>query len=354
MKLDFRIAGLSSVLALMLVPTLVNSALADQTAPVDCSASFDVYKVSVAVLQGCGFRTFPLQATQPLSDGGAEYVYIADGLKTVYPVPPAGLDLASATDEQLSLYGLPARPSDALALAEWRSEMGRLHILPPPPFLVEIRARADITATNWSGYVAQSASSTAYTQAEIKYNEPQALSTPCANNSATTFAGLGGFSNKLAQDGTGINTPGLGQHQAWSEVLPDQSGIRPQQLYGHAGYAFIAEVNRLGSGGGFNFYMHDTYSGSGVVFQVSSNNYDGRNADFIVERPYYGGSPRNLTNYSYINVLDAWVNGTAPSNGVGNYTHSAVNMYNGPDLLAYPGALSNSGQTFTDYYVACS
>jgi len=118
--------------------------------------------------------------------------------------------------------------------------------------------------------------------------------------------------------------------------------------------AFIAEVNRLGSGGGFNFYMHDTYSGSGVVFQVSSNNYDGRNADFIVERPYYGGSPRNLTNYSYINVLDAWVNGTAPSNGVGNYTHSAVNMYNGPDLLAYPGALSNSGQTFTDYYVACS
>ncbi|HYM95780.1 MAG TPA: G1 family glutamic endopeptidase [Candidatus Sulfotelmatobacter sp.] len=209
---------------------------------------------------------------------------------------------------------------------------------------------------NWSGYVATSSSRSAYSSAETVYNEPQALSTPCSNNAAVTWAGLGGYTTgTLAQDGTGINTPGLGQHQAWSEILPDQPYIQPQPLYGHAGYGFIAEVNLLGGGGGFNFYMYDRYTGYGLSYQEFTNSYDASSADFIVERPTYNGKWMNLTNFAYLNFLDAWVNGNQPSNGVGHYPNDNVNMVNNANtyIMAQPGGLSNNGQTFTDYYKNC-
>jgi len=139
----------------------------------------------------------------------------------------------------------------------------------------------------------------------------------------------------------------MGDHQGWYEILP--AGPVPQQVYGHPGWRFIAETNR--AVGGFAFYLYDSYSGNSTTFSVSSNSYDGYTADFVVERPQGGG--QTLTNFYYLDFLDAWVNGTGSSHALGNYGYYAVQMWQGSDELAYPDGLTNGGQTFRDHYHQC-
>ena len=185
--------------------------------------------------------------------------------------------------------------------------------------------------------------------AEAIYVEPGVYGTSCSNNSAVFWAGLGGWGKQnLAQDGTSINWGG-GQHQAWYEILPN--GAVSEPVYGHPGYSFTAEVNRIS--GGFNFNLYDSYSGYGINFQVYGAGYDGSTADFVVERPTLNGQ-RWLTNYVWVRFLQTYVNGTGPGHGVGSYPNTNVYMYNGNDLLAYNTALTNSGQSFNNYWNSCS
>ena len=316
-----------------------------------CGESFDVYSVPLSESQRCGFRLFPRQSTSKLSNGGMEYTYVVDGLRSVYRVPPPGTDLSQMTDSDIALYGLPERPKDATALTDWTAQMSHRHPVTPPSTLVERPAdSAGIsTSTTWSGYLATSSSSSAYSFAEAIYNEPGVYGTSCGNNSAVFWAGLGGWGTQnLAQAGTSINWGG-GQHQAWYEILPN--GAVSEPVFGHPGYAFYAEVNRIG--GGFNFNLYDSYSGYGINFQVYGAGYDGRTADFVVERPILNGQ-RSLTNYVWVPFLDAYVNGTGPGHGVGSYSNTNVYMYNGSDLLAYNSSLTNSGKSFNNYWNSCS
>ncbi len=243
-----------------------------------------------------------------------------------YVVPPQGLDFSSASAAELAEYGIPPAPSDPSALSDWQDMIAHLHLVTPPPSLAATSITNVTNPSNvWSGYEAYSSSSTAYNLVEGQYNEPQALSTPCAGNAATTWAGLGGDgSQDLAQDGTAINAPGLGQHQAWSEVLPDQPYSIAQPLSGHPGWRFYAEVNHIS--GGFHMYLYDSESGDGTAFTVHSNNYSGKTADFIVERPIVNHAPVPLTNYAYINYIQTYVNNISSSSGVGAYPHSPITM----------------------------
>ena len=157
----------------------------------------------------------------------------------------------------------------------------------------------------------------------------------------------------MAQGGTGLNTPGLGQHQAWYEVLPDQPNLQALNLYGRAGYGF-AEFTSW-HGGLYSFYFQDYYSGSYISFDYYTSSYNGANADFIVERAQNNGVPLNLTNYSYVNYRSAFVN--SYGTGVGQYPNAKIAMWshaNGTgNLLAYADPLTNSGQSFVDHYAYC-
>lgn len=133
------------------------------------------------------------------------------------------------------------------------------------------------------------------------------------------------------------------------DLRPVLSGGQP--IWGHPGYAFTAEVNYPGPNV-WNFNLWDSYTGSGLQVQYSGG-YDGSSVEFIIERPYSSnwGYYGWLTNYYYINVLDAYVNGYNP---VGNYSPSNWSMYNGGTLLASNGNLFNGGFSFqNNWHSSC-
>lgn len=322
----------------------------------DCQSAFDPFVVDKAALLACGFKVYPQERIRVLPDGGKESSYTVAGHKEVHRVPPKGFNPVLATPSTLDFYGLPPKPTTPNELKVWEYQMSILHPVDLPAYQIEGLPRADVSAV-WSGYHATSGSSTAYNFTEGIWNEVQALSTPCSNNTALTWEGLGGWGGvqQLAQAGTGVNTPSLGQHQAWYEVLPDQPSLHPEPLYAHAGYGFAAFTSW--HGGYYAFYLQDFYSGSYISFNYYTGSYNGASADFVIERAQNNGSPLNLTNFSYLTYKDAWVNGTSASNGVGNYPNSEIDMTTYPNgsgnLLAYASGLSNNGQTFTDYYNYC-
>ena len=291
-----------------------------------------------------GMQTTPLVSKTVRPDGSTVYDYNVEGDLTVYTVPPQGFDFADASTSQLTEYGVPLPPSDPSQRSDWNAMVANLHFVTPPPALVI----SPMSSTDYppirSGYMAINGS---YANAEVDYNQPQALGTSCSGNAETTWAGIGGYNVKdLAQDGTSLNVGGFGQYEAWSEVLPDQPGMVAQDVWGTPGYGFYAEVWR--ETGAYLFYMYNTYNGSGTEFITYSNSYNGSTAEAVAERPSSGGHPVPLTDYSYINFRGSWINGS----GIGNYPNTNLIMWSSHDM-ADVGGLS-SGGAFTNYWHYCS
>lgn len=326
-----------------------------------CDSPYDPYAVSDAALQTCGIQKFPLDHVDVLPGGGKAFVYNIGGDVRTYKVPPAGFDALAATPEQLREYDLPARPAGGAQLSDWTQMMGSVHYLAPPPALLMLPVEAlpnqsanSSPSPNWSGY---EATGQTYNYVNGQWNELQALSTPCSNNEVVTWVGMGGDhgSQTLTQAGTGDNVSGLGQHQAWSEVLPKEPGIVPVYgLYAHAGYRFTVDIQR-GASPYNTFYMYDSYSNNSASFEDNQTAFDGSTAEFIVERPYntVGKYLYQLTNFSYVTWLYAGFqnNGTLP---IGSYPNHSITMQNASSAtLASPDSLYNSGQQFNDNYKNC-
>jgi hypothetical protein len=322
----------------------------------------DPYTIDSSLWSGCRIQGFPRERATALPDGGHEYVYTVQGLRTTYRIPPASFNALTATDEQLNYYNLPPRPKDALALSQWSHDMQTVKMAVPPQRLALVpRISGGSTSPTWAGWLSTytGVGNTTYNLAEGEWDEMQALSTPCTNppNTALTWAGIGGTngSTQLFQDGTGVNVPGLGQHQGWSEILPEQSGYVAQSIYAHPGYRFYAEVN--GSGNYDHFYMYDSYQQISVSYSVYHPAWDGSTADFIVERAQLNGQPYyTLTNFNYLNYRVALVNGTSSSNYLNNYNPWYYEMWNLDDSheLAWPDHTLGSYGSFTVHYVQCS
>jgi len=361
----FRTKFLTALLgvALLSIPARVTGiGLAGAAGP-SCDSSFDPYTVSDAVLQACGIQKFALQSVETLPDGGKAYVYQIDGDVRTYKVPPPRFDALNATAAQLAEYDFPPRPTSGPELSSWRSMMGRVHIVQPPPALIMLPVEAlpnsspsSTPSANWSGY---EATGQTYNYINGQWNELQALSTPCNNNEVVTWVGMGGDygSQTLVQAGTGVNVSGLGQHQAWSEVLPKEQGLVPVLgLYAHAGYRFTVDIQR-GVSPYNTFYLYDSYSGNGASFEDNQIAFDGSTAEFIVERPYNnrGKYFYQLTNFDWM----TWMYAVFANNGtqqIGNYPNHSIEMRNNGGtgtLLAQPDGLYNSGSQFDDFYKAC-
>jgi hypothetical protein len=299
---------------------------------------------------------FPMDAVKALPGGGSSYDYLVNGATVRFYVAPTGFDPSTATAAELNEYGIPPRPTDAAALSLWQAQMSAWKgSVTPPPFLSETHTSADsVYYTNWSGYAITGSAGT-YTHAEAWYNEPSYLSSRCSTNAEVTWAGIGGYygaSDKLGQDGTGHGVPGMGDHQAWWEIVPGYS-IMPVNFFGSPFFQFDASTRWLGNA--YRFYMHDSFTNTTLAFDVSSSAYSGDSAEAIAERPKINNSLSNLSNFgtltfSQTEANDVFFNNYSP-NGLRHGIHM-VNDSNGHDL-ADPSTIGSNGQ-FTDTQHNCN
>jgi hypothetical protein len=346
------LAAAASVLPLMIAPASASSA---QTAPAaagsapiatppsNCSSTFDPYNYTQAAVAACGYPVSPQTALNAMPGGGTSYDYSLDGSTVRFYVPPAGFDPATASAAQLDEYGFPPRPTDPGALSQWQTEMNNWKgTTPPPPFLTETSAQNDtVYNDHWSGYVVTEAAGT-FTHAEAWFIEPTFGSSRCSTNAESTWAGIGGWTTgRLAQDGTAHNEAGIGNHQAWWEILPGDAV--PVNLYGHPGVLFDTSVRRITNG--FRFYMYDYYSATTKAFDETggaNNSYDGSSAEAIAERPSNNGTVQNLSNFGTLTFSETLAN----ENGFDTYNPTGhrhgVHMNNGDDL-ADPSGIGSSG-----------
>ena len=305
-----------------------------------CGSSFDPYSVDASTLSACGIQSYPLLSDTTMADGSHVYSYDVQGDTTTYTVPPAGFDMASASPAQLAEYGVPpAPPVGTSAYGVWEASLQKMHILTPPSFLVSIPVSADGNSANWAGWEGMSSSSTTYNTVETYFKPEQLGSSRCSSNSVVFWSGLGGDGVlSLAQDGTGQNTPGLGQDQTWTEVLPTQTSIVPQNLYGTYDHFIEFYVHHGGSQNNqFSLFMQNQYTGDSVNPVVTDSHYDGTTAEVIVERPTVGGQFTNLSNFGTVNFDQSSINGHYMDDGT--YTVGPFYMYNGSTELAKPSGI---------------
>lgn len=247
---------------------------------------------------------------------------------------------------RLATYNLTSYVQQAQQDPTAAAELANVQFIAPPPFLVTIPVEATTTSSNWAGHVANVSNSSTYYQSSAFYNEPQLASSRCSSNSEVSWVGLGGYGrSQLAQDGTGANTPGLGQHQAWSEILPDQSTIVPQGLSATANKEFFAETQHLsgtGSSSKFNFVLVNEYAGLGLNYDVTANGWAGYSTEWIIERPTVNGSYTNLSNFQTWTVIQAFGNNANPNKLSGQFPLTMQSASTG-DILATPSSLSSGG-----------
>ena len=289
--------------------------------------------------------------------------------------PPPGFRPESASASQLDEYGFPPRPTDPAQLARWQDEMGRwTGTVPAAPFLAETHATVSGVTSSptadtvkhsiWAGYVvtAEPNSLDSFSHAEGWYVEPTMAASRCPNPSEVTWAGLGGYYDPynggwLAQNGTGWNVPGLGAHQAWWEIVPE-NGITPvPNFYGTPGQVFDASVRNIGNA--FRFWFMNYQTGKSTVFDEPYPSSNAHSAEVIIERPSINGVAADLANFQtwYVYQSEAWINfftnGTTFDNfppnlnsaglwrhGLHMYNYSTGKYYAEPSSILAPGQFS--------------
>jgi hypothetical protein len=169
-----------------------------------------------------------------LPDGGRKYNYNFDGEGTLsLPVPPASFDPTTASESELSSYGLPPRPpqTDLIAYGSWIATYSHLHWSSAPPFVANntgLPSRAGlpprITQTGpWAGFDAVTPDKANYfTSVSDTWTEPHINEASCGPNQDVGFwtgiGGLRGLGDWFGQNGTAYTPSVQNGHYAWYQV----------------------------------------------------------------------------------------------------------------------------------------
>lgn len=356
-KGEVACAGLIALSLVGAAPAPAKAAGVAQTGPA-CATSYDVFATAGA--GRCGVVETPAAAVTRLPDGGTSTVYRTPNATWTVNVPKSGFNAATATAAQLREYGVPGEPpaSAPTARAEWLTMVHHMSFVPATPYWAMIpvkagRARPSSTETyatsgNWAGYVNQNQT---FNLSEATFTEPPLASSRCSSNSVVFWTGLGGwYGNTLEQNGTGENTPGLGQNQAWA--ADNTGGIQPVNLYATVGYNFNVETTYQG-GNVFGFFWYNFYNGSSksATLTTSSANNNRTTSETIVERPSYNNSLTNLSNFRTMQFPLAVTNGQQPITST-NYIH--VTMTNNGHNLATVSELGSGGNNFSATQTSCN
>lgn len=342
------------------------------------------------------------QSTIEFEDGGKDIIYVIDGVKNHFFVPPDDFNPIKATDAQLERYGFPMRPQerDSVAYNEWLSLMSSYRETPEPNIAVTRSIQNETpcdsaslqslvastviekTSNNWSGYVSYlgSNSSQYYTQAQVDYIEPTITKvvTPGAYPERTTklnayWIGFGGTngSKKLVQAGTVISVIGKHQyHHAWYEYLSDTGqtvSIQYLDLAVNPGDNIHVYISFQKANGVFGYYIANNTTGeyvSGLVENLNSaQQFDGSMVEWIVERcevtpdkgePYIStlgdyGSIVMKNCKATLNNSNTWID-LADLSGLQLYQMKSSET---KKILSQPDPITDKNQftcSFVDYY----
>jgi len=332
-----------------------------------------------------------------LTGGGKEYNYQqTNGESFSITVPPASFDSRTATAAELELYGIPtAPPLESPEYPKWKAMIDNgIQSVTPPPFLAEDTAaklnpssapsasqKANVapfdaattgeaatdglsgswsagvapseTATtglsnNWSGYIDWNGQGK-FTHATGYFVEPKTTSAcekpkVSGRSAAYIWAGIGGWGgNKdLGQDGTAMHENGLGEDEAWYEILPAEKEPIALGIKATPGKFFTDDTNY--ANGEYKFYVYD-FGSKKHMYGHGKGPIDANVNDFIVER-----AGKN-------NLLDV---GNVESQGFTNGAAFATNkterveMINGEGTVnAAPGGITNK-YSYSDQYKNCN
>jgi hypothetical protein len=313
-----------------------------------CDRGVSPYKMSYAQRRSCGYETLRVKKVHAAGDGGAVYDY---GNNWEITEPPAGFDPSTATPSQLQQYGVPPQPpAGSAAWPAWHAMVtGLRHFAPAPSGLVVSSSmpfgESYGSDSNWAGMMdwgGDSSGSTPYIHATGYWWEPHIGSTPCSGATEASWAGIDGWGGNpyLGQTGTSFNVPPAGNHEFWAAAVPDGVAVVPLQ----ATPGFEEEADTQYQFGNYNFWDYDFASQTGLHAVAKNAYWNGKTAEFIVERAKLG-SLTPLSNFGTSETMQGFSNDTALT----GFPYENITMNNG-DLLATASAMYNDYQWHNSWH----
>jgi hypothetical protein len=263
----------------------------------------------------------PLARITTFDDGGLDYQFDTPAGVVESPIPPVGLNILTATADQLEQYGLPARPAALTDLAEWVTSTTAMVVslladLPTlcwddsAPIVAQPNSEVLFSTTAgqinttymkadiWAGESVRPASGVTYTNVSGKFVQPSRL-TSCSGSRESTWVGIGGAraradgSAGLIQAGTAYGPSGA--PVAWYEWVGNDAagnpiGVTQQSFSGitvHPGDQMSFQVQYVASTHRATFTANNLTTNVTKVFAstLGARFYDGRDGEWIVERP---------------------------------------------------------------------
>jgi Peptidase A4 family len=234
------------------------------------------------------------------------------------------------SDEELTSRGYPPRPDSPDAYASWLEVVTRagIRVDAHPVSRSDIShhlVQAGVTDdSNWSGYVSDAPKNRTYSSVHGEWHVPELTSCESGESTYSAFwIGLDGyFLSELSQEGTEqdcyyIGTSYYTNYYAWEELLPNQpseeqiTGLAPNPgdiIYSTLWIGNSSGVRtNNGSGCCVWFYLNDETQGVYAQFDVAlgRTHFDGKTVEWIMERPGFGGSLTQLSDYNYARMLNA-------------------------------------------------
>ncbi|HET7736073.1 MAG TPA: G1 family glutamic endopeptidase [Nocardioidaceae bacterium] len=299
------------------------------------------------------------------------------------PVPPQGWNPIGADPKEIAQYGFPPKPTTGRDEAAWMDQMSRYKATPIPRLCSRPWSGSEsvqnvlVTANSasWSGYSGEPIAANNYVAVSGEFDQPGRLGSTCVNPRQATWVGLGGARDRPDGSGgllqTGTARTATGAPYAWFEWIghtsDDQSiGVSEQVITSldvAVGDHIHLSVFYQTSNSQANFIVQNETTGQyQSIIQTFSNNrfYDGRDADFITERPKVGGQLAPLQNFGTV----TW-NSVKAQNQLGDWQfldalatqvrkHMTADGSSSATRLATAGSIGGpSGGAFTTTWNAC-
>jgi hypothetical protein len=218
----------------------------------------------------------------------------------------------------------------------------------------------------WSGWNTLSASNL-YTGAQETFYVPGLDTKTCGNHAVGVWTGLGGddSTGNFIQSGIGYDDPVGNAWAPWFEMfvhgistpvyeMPPASGNTAAGIHSGDEVTSVTYYNPSTEVASFQLIDHKTGAVWGTAFSKASSAYDGTTADFELEEPMWNGTNSATVQFSKFNISTAdartsakgWV--TIASQLDGSMAASDK------DVVAEPGNLSASGNSFSETFVHCN